>query len=124
VHTRTKALPKDEKGLDSDSEKPYRLLALYALANPHRPGAEPNEIVLEAVSPTGITQMSVPKAYKKADAYLKHQSGKAKAPGIVGNFDKLATSLRAAKFEPERGEHCLRCRFYTLVCPDVPLERG
>lgn len=117
IHSRLKGLPKDEKGLDSDSAKPYRLLALYALANP---GAKAHQIVLEAIGPLGTAQMEAPKAYKKADAYQKWLDGKTKSPGLLDRLDRLADRIRAGKFEPKRGEHCTVCPFYTLVCPAGP----
>jgi superfamily I DNA/RNA helicase len=120
IHSRLKALPKDESKLDNDSQKPYRLLSLYAMAYPPLAGATPHKIILEAVGPEGAMQLETPKAYKKAQTYQKWLSTNNGSPGLLDRLDKLADSIRAGNFEPKKGEHCRACPFYTLVCPVKP----
>jgi len=107
----------DAEKLDSDD---YELLTLYALAHPTAPGAPPNEVIIETLGQYGVHQLTADKAYKKAEDHQRWKEGKLKREGLLVKLDRAALGIKAGRFEPKPGEQCLRCPFYTIICPIKP----
>ena len=107
----------DAEKLDSAD---YELLTLYALAYPIAPGAPTNEVIIETLGQHGVHQLTADKAYKKAEDHQRWKDGKLKREGLLVKLDRAALRIKAGRFEPKPGEHCLQCPFYTIICPIKP----
>ncbi len=94
----------------------YYLPTLYALAQPD-PG---NEVVLETVGKSGVKQLLLPKAIKKATDYRRWQTGQLKSVGLLGKLDQAFQELQTGQFEPNPDGHCLSCPYYSVICPARP----
>lgn len=100
---------------DDFKQSVNRLLTLYGLALEQEPPG--SVVVYEAVSASGVTHRITEKFHKGAINYRRWQRGELKSRGVLAGLEQIAAQIRTGRYEPHPGEHCLRCPFYTLLCP-------